>query len=79
MNKKETKYDRKVTKNNYRIDQSSSEIPSLLIQFTVSSGDFITKNITLSSSSWNMRDCVAGLDALIERYENLQEKKLLKD
>jgi len=69
---------KKKATNNYRIDQSSSEIPTLLIEFAKGNADFITERVLLSASGWNTDDCIVGIDFLIDRHNKLQKKKVDK-
>lgn len=73
MNNKRRKQD-KVTQN-YKIDQSSNQIPNLTLEITKASSDFITENVCLSASGWNVEQAKRGLDHVIELYNKLQNKK----
>ena len=71
-NKQGTK---KKATHNYKINQNSNEIPTLIIEQTKSNADFISEHILLSASGWNIQEAMGGMDYLIDRHNKLQKNK----
>ena len=66
---------KKKATHNYKINQTSSEIPTLIIEQTKSNAEFITEHILLSASGWNIQEAMGGMDYLIDRHNKLQKNK----
>ena len=63
----------KKTTNNYV--NHSAEIPTLRLTIARGNADFVTENITLCSSGWNVEEAQQGMDYLIKQSKGLKEKK----